>query len=179
MANRNPYRYQVHKDRKERDFWTRHFKVPDNLDEIPQNIERVSLRNTDHPIHDDALMYISYRIKRILQLDLDDADITNAGIAHLTKLTALKELRLKGCCNLDDGCVDALRRINELELLHLGGTKITVDGLEHIHTIGTLKKLLISADRGDAATEEKLRNLAIMLPPGCEFIVNYKDFELK
>ncbi len=179
MADRNPYKYQIHKDRKERDFWTRHFKVPENLDEIPQNIEKVSLRNTVSPIYDDALSYVSYRIKRILQLDLDDAEITNEGIEHLTKLETLKELRLKGCANLDDGCVDALTRIKELELLHLVGTNVTVNGLENIHSITTLKTLLISADRGEPGTEEKLRNIAIQLPPGCEFIVNYKVYELE
>ena len=179
MANRNPHKYQVHKDRKEREFWTRNFKVPDNLDEIPKNIERVSLRHSDGPIHDDALSYIVYRIKRILQLDLDNTDITNEGIEHLTKLDSLKELRLKGCCNLDNGCVDSLLRIKELELLHLVGTNVTVDGLANIYTISTLKTLLISADRGEADTEEKLRDIAIQLPPGCEFIVNYKNYELK
>ena len=179
MANRNSYRFQIHKDRKERDFWTRHFKVPENLDEIPKNIERVSLRKTDGPIYDNALDYITYRIRRILQLDLDDTEITNEGIEYLTRLDCLKELRLKGCSNLDNGCVASLIRIKELELLHLEGTNVTVSGLENIYMIATLRTLLISADRGEPETEEKLRNIAIQLPPGCEFIVNHKDYELK
>ena len=114
------------------------------------------------------------RIKSIKYLDLDEADITNKGINHLTQLDHIKELRLKGITAIDDGCMESLSKLKGLELLHLGGTSVTLNGLIQLGSLQNLKVLLLSL----TATEEiriKMLELKKLLP-GCEFIFNYKSY---
>ena len=108
-------------------------------------------------------------------LDLDDAYIGYKAIEHLTKLEDLKELRLKGCTELDYKCVPYLVNIKGLELLQLVNTQILVSELINMSSLTSLKKLFISQTITPQLTLE-MRRLKKELP-GCEFYVNYKLYE--
>lgn len=106
-------------------------------------------------------------------LDLDETDITNEGIQHLAKLDFIRELRLKGIRALDNECIDHLNKINGLELLHLGGTSIDVEGVLKLKPSVSLKTLLISVD--EEPQKEKMLQLRNAFP-ACEFILNHKVY---
>lgn len=161
---------------KEEKFWADFcdFNLPDGVNEIPTFFKRVNFRR--YNVDDEGLLRMVGYVRSIVQLDLDGTDITNEGIRYLTQLESLKELRLKECMAIDNGCIDFLCEIQSLELLHLGGTEIIPDGLEKIGCLRNLKLLLISASEGE---EEFLSKIEAALPPDCEFLVNHKAYERK
>lgn len=154
-------------------FWeTFHYmNVPKHIPGIPMHVEHVRLRLYDH-VDDDHLMRMVQGVKSVGQLDLDETEITNEGIAELVKLDYISELRLKGCENITNEAMPFICDIKGLELLHLIGTSITTAGFQQIGKLTSLKKLLIRADRDDPLLEE----IYVNLPKDCEFIVDYKIY---
>ncbi len=161
---------------KEDTFWASfcYFNLPKEQDEIPVHMRRVNFRLGG--VTDEGLELMAGYIKTIEQLDLDEAEISNEGLRHLTQLESIKELRLKGCTGIDNDGLPYLYQIKDLELLHLGSTLVTVNGLKEIGQLKRLKTLLISADEAEM---ELLPNLAAQLPKDCELIVNHQTYRQK
>lgn len=154
-------------------FWSDFFalSVPSHLNEVPTHIHRANLRITGAT--DDSLFWMVQQVKTINQLDLDETDITNEGIKHLLQLESVKELRLKGCNDIDNDCLQYLNVMPSLELLHLGGTPITPNAVLQLDKLTNLKLLLISAEPSDA---KYLEEIFVMLPSQCELLVNHKAY---
>jgi len=171
-------RKQKEEQLKEEKFWSAffYFNVPKNKIEIPEHLHRVNFRLWDHVCDRDLLRMVS-RVKSINMLDLDETDITNNGIQHLTQLHHLKELRLKRIKAIDDECLQYINNFSDLELLHLGGTSVTPDGIIKLSSLKKLKVLLLSFTDGHEINE-KMNQLHKLLPC-CEFILNYKPYEFK
>lgn len=157
----------------EQEFWGNFYdiNVPKHIPGIPLHVQQVRFRLYDH-VTDDHLVRMVTGIKSIGQLDLDETDITNAGIEELVKLDYITELRLKGCRTITNDAMPIICNIKGLELLHLIGTSITTEGFGNIGKLTSLKKLLIRADREDPLLEE----IYVNLPKDCEFIVDYKGY---
>ncbi len=112
-------------DKEELYFWQRHFNIKNNdLASIPKEIDRLNLRIQDTEVDDKWLLYISLRIKIIDRIDLDDCLITDEGVKHLSTLSSIKQLRLKGCHNVTNAALAYLNKLTDLQLLHLSGTAI-------------------------------------------------------
>jgi len=100
-------------------FWSIfiYFNKRPHLDEIPSHLHRVNFRM--HGVDDDdELLLMMDKVKSIDMLELDETIVTNKGVRYLTKLISLKELRLKGCRELDERCLLSLNQIFSFELLH-------------------------------------------------------------
>ena len=159
----------------EKIFW-QNFRSANSLKqdvEIPERMKRVNFRIIG--VNDEGLRIMTGAIKHINQLDLDDTSVTNDGIAHLQHLETLNELRLKECMHIDDESMDTISKLTTLTLLHIGGTNISLNAMKQISTLTNLKTLLISAP---ANSDENLTDIAILLPPDCELIVNHRLYEL-
>lgn len=59
-----------------------------------------------------------------------------------------------------------------LELLHLGSTSITIDGILQLNALQSLKRLLFSMENIENNGEQLLQLKSIL--PHCEFIINNK-----
>lgn len=155
----------------EKVFWDAlfHIDVPAHLNELPSHLNHVRMRLWDR-VTDEHLEMLASHVKSINMLDLDETDITIDGIAHLIQMENITELRLKGIRELDNRCVEYLNKIKGLELLHIRGTSINLDGALQLVSHSKLKRLLISDDEDEPAQEriERLRNLM----PDCEINVN-------
>ncbi len=160
---------------KEEQFWSTFyfFNLPKNKVHIPPDLERVNFRIWNY-VNDEHLLLMMSRVKSINYLDLDETDITNEGVKHLTQLHHIKELRLKGIRSVDDDCMQSLNKLKGLELLHLGGTSVTLNGLTQLGSLQNLRVLLLSLT-ASAEIREKMLALKKLLP-GCEFILNYKSY---
>jgi len=159
------------KDKLEKEFWLKHFGIPHNqLGNIAPEVERLNFK--DEEVNDDALLWITTRIKRIGQLDLDNTSITDEGIKHLASLESIKELRLKGC-NITKDCLGDLNKLGTLELLHLGNTPIGLDDVPLLASLQHLSLLLVSSSEAENVIEEKVFELKFLLPE-CTVNVNYK-----
>jgi hypothetical protein len=83
------------------------------------------------PITDSGLKHISkLTALRILSL-WDTRGVTDAGLVHLAALTKLQTLNLYRCGITDAGLVH-LRRMTDLETLYLSNTKVNGPGLSHL-----------------------------------------------
>ena len=146
-------------------------RFPGDLEKIPEHIHH--FRCKDAGIVDTWLEKMVTVVRSINMLDLDENEITNEGILHLTKLESLKELRLKSCSLIDNGSLGYLSQITSLELLHIGETGITIDQLIKLKTLKNLKTILVSSDADNDTVREILSPIGNELPT-CEFIVNHK-----
>jgi hypothetical protein len=131
--------------------------------------EHLDLRRIDD-LNDEGLAYYLAHLKGVHMLDLNETEITNASIALVTRLEYVTELRIKGCSDIDDGCIADLNKITSLQFLHAKDTGITIDGLLQLDQLEKLEKLLFSADDMESIQHKMilLRNLL----PGCDFVVN-------
>ena len=162
----------------EQRFWSTFFSicVPAHVDEVPQHIDHVRMRLWDKVI-DEYLEMMVTQVRSINMLDLDETDITNDGIEHLTKLDFIRELRLKGIREINDDCIIHLNKIKGLKLLHIRGTAVTLDGVLKLDALQELKQLFIS-DKNDEPDPEKIRQLRELMPD-CEFVVNGQTFDVE
>ncbi|MGB4843262.1 MAG: hypothetical protein WBP16_02220, partial [Ferruginibacter sp.] len=101
-------------------------------------------------------------------------DITNKGVEHLTKMDFIKELRLKGIREINNDCIVHLNKINGLELLHVKGTSVTIEGILKLDSKPELKELFFSA-KDDEITKEKMLELKKLMPD-CSFTIDGKSY---
>lgn len=121
-------------------------------------------------LNDEAFAYLMEKVKGVNMLDLNETEITDVSIALLARLEYVKELRVKGCRQLTDACIDDLNRIRELEFLHVKGTRITIDGLLRLTEQPNLKTLLFSDDHPELIAD-KIQQLLAMFP-ACEIALD-------
>ena len=163
---------------KEQKFWGTFafFSTPQLPYSIPTHLERVNFRIWDH-VDDEQIEMMVTHVQSINMLDLDETEITNYSIQLLTKLSFIKELRLKGCSEIDDEAIPHINNIKGLELLHIDGTSISIKGVLQLSASHPLRMLLIGVDD----PEQNLDHLTIIARrfPDCEFIVNHKSFTIK
>jgi hypothetical protein len=171
--NNLSYTNQLKWNKAEKAFWAKYFNNPPAPENIPKHRDRLSFRSSD--ITDEEIGFVVTRISSINMLDLDDAYITSKTVEHLTRLEHLGELRLKGCTELYDDCVTYLTQLKGLELLHLVGTNITLEGLVGMHPLSDLKKLFISVDPKEKIEATMLRIREEL--PQCAFYINYRLYE--
>lgn len=162
---------------KEQQFWSTlaYFSRPQLPDGIPADLERVNFRIWER-VGDDEIELMVTHVRSINMLDLDETEISNYSIELLTQLSFIKELRLKGCNNIDDDAIYHINNIKGLELLHLGGTSISINGLLQLKPEHAFKTLLVGVDES-----EKYNNELTMLAQrfaNCQLIVNHKDFTI-
>jgi hypothetical protein len=163
---------------KEQQFWSTFafFSTPKLQDEIPIHLERVNFRIWNS-VEDDEIELMVTHVRSINMLDLDETDITNYSIQLVTKLSFIKELRLKGCRKIDDKAIPHINNIKGLELLHIDGTSISINGVLQLSASHTFRMLLIGVDEPEQHQEE-LTTIAQRFPD-CELIVNHKSFTIK
>ena len=76
------------------------------------------------------------------ELGLGGTQVTDAGLAHLAGLTALEELYLRGTQVTDAGLAH-LTGLTALEILDLGGTQVTDAGLANLTGLPSLQRLVL------------------------------------
>lgn len=78
----------------------------------------------------------------VIELDLKNAGITDAGIKHLSALTQLERLHLEKTKVSDAGLAN-LKGLTKLKYLNLYGTGVSDAGLEHLKGLGHLRNLYL------------------------------------
>ena len=146
----------------------RYGKIADGMVEYYHQLDFRGLDDFD----DDGFAFLMEKVKGINMLDLNETDIGNESIKLLTQLEYVKEIRAKGCHNLDNGCIPYLNQIPTLEFLHLKYTEITIHGLLQLSGLPNLKTLMFSSEEEEDIQGELLELHALL--PGCELVVNGK-----
>eukprot|EP00735_Rhodelphis_limneticus_P006898 TRINITY_DN19366_c0_g1::TRINITY_DN19366_c0_g1_i1::g.7809::m.7809 TRINITY_DN19366_c0_g1::TRINITY_DN19366_c0_g1_i1::g.7809 ORF type:complete len:580 (-),score=36.17,sp/Q8N1E6/FXL14_HUMAN/29.62/3e-16,sp/Q8N1E6/FXL14_HUMAN/27.35/3e-13,LRR_4/PF12799.2/1.9e+03,LRR_4/PF12799.2/10,LRR_4/PF12799.2/40,LRR_4/PF12799.2/25,LRR_4/PF12799.2/0.0081,LRR_4/PF12799.2/3.9e-05,LRR_4/PF12799.2/0.02,LRR_4/PF12799.2/0.0059,LRR_4/PF12799.2/4.1,LRR_4/PF12799.2/1.9,LRR_4/PF12799.2/0.0088,LRR_4/PF12799.2/0.011,LRR_4/PF1279 len=111
-------------------------------------------------VTDASLKYVG-KLTGLISLDLFGAKITDAGLAPLVGLTQLVKLEICGG-GLTDLGMRTLARMTSLTHLNLTQNfRITDNGLKHLHTLKTLRTLIVAHTR---VTGGGLRHLVLALP---------------
>ena len=152
-------------------YWKRRFGNP--AGKMEPYYHHLDLRHIDD-LDDEGFAYLIAPVKGVYMLDLNETGITNESIRLISTLEYVKELRIKGCHQVDDACAADLDKITSLEFLHVKDTAVTIDGLLKLTSLTSLKKILFSADDVEAI-KEKMLQLKTMLP-GCDFVINSKPY---
>lgn len=144
----------------------RYGKLAESMEEYYHHLD---FRPLDD-LNDDGFAFLIDNVRGVNMLDLDETEIGNESINKITHLEYVKELRLKGCRNIDDDCISDINKLSSLELLHVKGTKITIEGLLQLRNLKNLSTLLFSADE----TEDLSNKIATLQNqmPNCKLIVN-------
>jgi hypothetical protein len=93
-------------------------------------------------------------------LDARGSSITDAGIAHLKRLTRLSELNLMNRTAVTDAGLRQLKGLTRLEKLYLGGTAVTDAGLSHLQDLPALRILELTGTRVTDASISSLERLS-------------------
>ena len=96
---------------------------------------RVSARHVDT---DAGIQHLSG--SNLVELDLSDVDMTDAGLAHLSGLTKLRRLNLQSA-NVTDAGVDVLKNPAGARELSLYRTKVSNAGLAKLSLLKNLRSL--------------------------------------
>jgi hypothetical protein len=164
-----PYTKRLKKEKEERLFWKS--LGFDNIDQIATHYNHIDFRFSG--VTDEELYLLVTKIRSINMLDLNETNITNHGIAALTQLDNLSELRMKECMEIDNDCIVHLNKITTLKLLGVKSTPITIDGLLGLTDLKNLEELFFSESPVDNM-QEKLQTIAKNLPK-CQLIMDGKE----
>ena len=106
------------------------------------------LHISESQIGDESARVFS-QLPRLTDLSLQGNNLTNAGLAHLGKMTQLTDLWV-GCVDqrgsriTDDG-VAHLRNLTELDTLEMQRSQVTNDGLSHLTGLKKLRWLILDS----------------------------------
>lgn len=89
---------------------------------------------------DDLAMLAQCPKLKVLQLDDEQNQVTDAGIRHLAKLSSLEHLRIQGGNVGDDG-LELLASVKSLRILNLPQGKFTDEGLARLRELPKLVQL--------------------------------------
>jgi hypothetical protein len=103
-------------------------------DSIPSGSERRSSMLTGA-----GLAYLDGH-RRLKELDLADAEVTDEGLARLSSLVGLRRLNLRNTLVSDAGLV-SLKGLTRLQELDLSATEVSDAGLVHLQRMTGLKRL--------------------------------------
>ena len=101
-----------------------------------------------------------------MQLDLQESAVTDAGLAHIRKVPGIQQLDLTGTMVSDAGLAQ-LRGLTGLQDLILNGTKVTGAGMTHLSGLTGLRCLSL---RDSAVNDTGLKHL--------EGLVGLKELDL-
>ncbi len=146
--------------------------VPDGTDlghseaNFAQQIEAVrdgrsSQIRLDHAVvTDHDLRQLAGLEDKVLRINLSRTEITDQGLAQISRLARLEQLRLASA-RIDDAGLECLAKLEHLRFLHLIDMPITDAGLNHLHGLKSLESLYLD---GTKATDEGLGRLLAALP---------------
>jgi hypothetical protein len=122
---------------------------------------RSSQIRLDHGVvTDDDLRQLDGLEDKLLRINLSRTEITDRGLAEISRLARLEQLRLASG-RIDDAGLKCLAKLEHLRFLHLIDMPITDAGLDHLHVLKSLESLYLD---GTKTTDEGLGRLLTALP---------------
>jgi uncharacterized membrane protein/mono/diheme cytochrome c family protein len=110
---------------------------------VAQNSSYISVSFVSATAGADSLVKLLEPLKQqIVWLKMDGANINDASLDEIAKLTQLTRLQISNT-NITDQGISNLRSLAELQSLNLVGTKVTANGLAQLKDLKKLKNLYL------------------------------------
>lgn len=115
-----------------------------NIQPVAMNTSLLRVRAPfgESKFDDEALAALEPVAANIVELDIGGSQITDSGLAALTKLVNLERLYLQKTAVTDEGLVH-LGDLSRLQYLNLYETSVTDEGLEYLEDLDALKSLYL------------------------------------
>lgn len=99
-------------------------------------------------------------------IDCEGMELYYEGLENLRRLKKLRFLSFKNLKTFDDWCMDRVSgsQFESLEMLNLTGTKVTFRGLQALHRIPSLKRLMVDDPYRDTEWKLTLAMLQDIIP---------------
>ncbi|MCS1407485.1 MAG: hypothetical protein M2R45_00643 [Verrucomicrobia subdivision 3 bacterium] len=113
---------------------------------IAQNVEGVRVlippKTFEGRVLTDDDLAVLKDLDKVIEIDIKNAGISNAGLTHLSSLTSLERLHLEKTKITDEG-LSAIKNLKELKYLNLYGTGVSDAGLEQLKGLPNLRNLYL------------------------------------
>ena len=144
-------------------------KKRESADDVNKNVNKNINKNVSETDYADVLNYLKTLDKRFKEmtvdelkkedvLELNDLEITDAGIKELVKLKLMTGLELRNT-KITDAGLKELTRLKSLTALYVGGTKISDVGMNEISKMTALEMLDLSDTNVTDQGLKKITNL--------------------
>lgn len=130
----------------------------------------------DSDLDDDYIFYLTSRVPIIRAFDLENTKITDKGIELISKVRHVERLELKDSRQITKNCLTYINTLNELVLLNLMKTSITVNDVVVLNNLQKLKELYMSSNKDYDYNLEKIIQMKDILP-NCIVYINYEMLE--
>ena len=107
-------------------------------------------------VNDSHLKALAQVAASVVMLDLQQTQVTDAGLVALAPFTKLRKLQLQNTALSDAGLED-LGKLASLEILNLYGTGVSDAGLQHLASLRHLKKIYLWQTKVTPEGAAKLR----------------------
>jgi hypothetical protein len=111
-------------------------------------------------VTDDDLPQLEGLEDQLLRINCSHTEITDRGLALISRLPRLEQLRLASP-RISDAGLTSLAELKELRFLHLIDMPITDAGLDHLHGLSNLESLYLD---GTSVTDAGIERLLAALP---------------
>lgn len=126
--------------------------------------QRLSVINAADKFGDKEIALLAPIATAVVWVDLARSQVTDAGLATISKLTNLERLHLENTKVTDAG-IAQLAGLKNLEYLNIYGTKVTDAGIAKLASVKTLKKLFVwqsaVTEKGAKALEAQVPGLSV------------------
>jgi hypothetical protein len=109
-------------------------------------------------VTDDGLAFVAEHCPKLTRLDLQESQITPAGLENVSKLVHLRDL-LIGKCDVTDEHLEYFATLDDLDHLALRRTKIRGEGLKHLIGLTKLRSLDLDRTKLTEAAVEPLSQM--------------------
>ncbi|UFK98562.1 hypothetical protein [Kaistella faecalis] len=154
--------------KEEKKFWQRYYRI-EKADHIPTHWGR--LKSKDSDFGDEFFYFLSLRVISIEEIYLTDSLITDVAVSYMTNFKGLKSLFLRKNRYLTSASLSYFNQMQELEILNITRTPITLDDLCDYLENPNLKEVFVDSEDSEEAVLEKGLILKEKMP-GCNVYLN-------
>lgn len=154
--------------KEEKKFWQRHYRI-EKADRIPAEWYR--FHSADSDCDDEFFYFLSLRLLSLENIYLKDSQITDLGVKYMLNFKNLQSLFLRKNRFLTNESVLYFNQMENLQMLNITGTAITLDDLCEYLDNQSLREVFIDSDESEDEVSAKAAILKIKVPH-CKIYLN-------
>ncbi|MCX8524305.1 leucine-rich repeat domain-containing protein [Chryseobacterium formosus] len=154
--------------KEEQKFWQRHYRI-EKADRIPAEWYR--FHSADSDCDDEFFYFLSLRLLSLENIYLKDSQITDLGVKYMLNFKNLQSLFLRKNRFLTSESVLYFNQMENLKMLNITGTAITLADLCECLDNQSLREIFIDSDENEDEISAK-ENILKSRIPNCKVYLN-------
>ncbi|WP_175620831.1 hypothetical protein [Chryseobacterium schmidteae] len=154
--------------KEEKKFWQRNYRI-EKVDRIPT--DWYHFHSADSDCDDEFFYFLSLRLLSLDNIYLKDSQITDLGVKYMLNFKNLQSLFLRKNRFLTKESLLYFNEMENLQMLNITGTAITLDDLCEYFNNQSLREVFIDSDHNEDEISAKAAILKIKVP-NCKIYLN-------